>query len=74
MNSNELKSAGDISEEQKEIWFLTPEEVRSFPKYKNATDEEVWNVIHSLHRLALVCYEAFVKEEKSQANSNEVFE
>lgn len=42
--------------------FLTEEEVRSFPQFKNATTEEVNNIIDTLHDLALVTYALFCKE------------
>lgn len=46
--------------------FLTEKELRSFPKYKNASDEEIQNAIHTFHKLSLICYQAFCREEKSQ--------
>lgn len=50
--------------------FLTPEEVRSSPHYCNATEEEVANIINTLHDLALLTYEVFcqeVNQENKQA-------
>lgn len=43
--------------------FLTEAEVRSFPKFKNASDEQVQNIINTLHDLALISYQIFCKEE-----------
>jgi len=42
--------------------FLTEEEVRAFPQFKDVTDEEVKNIICTLHDLALITYEIFCKE------------
>lgn len=44
--------------------FLTEGEVRSFPQFKDATPEEVENIIGTLHDLALVCYEQFCRETR----------
>lgn len=48
--------------------FLTEAEVRSFPKFKNASDEQVQNIITTLHNLALVSYQVFCKEEKGEVS------
>lgn len=58
-----------VEKEEKKL-FLTEKEVRSYRKYKNATYDEVQNVINTLHTLALVCYEAFCKEEKAKEATN----
>lgn len=50
--------------EKDERLFLTEEEVRSFPQFKDATSEEVENIIDTLHDLALVTYELFCKETR----------
>jgi hypothetical protein len=52
-------------EKQESKLFLTEKELRAFPKYKHASDEEVQNAILTFHKLALICYEAFCKEEKA---------
>lgn len=57
-------------EKEEQKLFLTEAEVRSFPKYKDATDEEVRNIINTLHKLALICYEAFCKEERAEEAKN----
>jgi len=46
--------------------FLTEAEVRSIPKFKNASEEEVQNIITTLHNLALISYQVFCKEEKEE--------
>jgi hypothetical protein len=51
-------------EKQESKLFLTEKEIRSFPKYANASDEEVQAAILTFHKLALLCYEMFCKEEK----------
>ena len=53
-------------EKQESKLFLTEKELRSYPKYKNASDEEVQQAIITFHKLALICYQAFSKEEKAQ--------
>ncbi len=45
--------------------FLTEKQVRSFPLFENATDDEVQNIISSLHVLSLITYE-FVTGELNQ--------
>lgn len=51
-------------DKQESKLFLTEKELRNFPKYKNATDEEIKSAILIFHNLALICYQAFCKEEK----------
>lgn len=53
-------------EKQESKLFLTEEELRAFPKYKNASNEEVQNAILTLHKLAMICYQAFCKEEQAE--------
>lgn len=64
LNSNER-----IDKEEQKL-FLTDAEIRSFPKYKDAPDVEVQNAIITFHKLALICYEAFCKEEKIVEEKN----
>ena len=42
--------------------FLTEKQVRSFPGFENATDDEVQHIISSLHILSLITYELVTKE------------
>ena len=54
-----------LSENKPEIGkqlFLTEKEVRSFSSFENATDDEVQNIINSLHILSLITYELVVNE------------
>ncbi len=53
-------------EKQESKLFLTENELRAFPKYKNASDGEVQNAILTFHKLALICYQAFCKEEQQR--------
>lgn len=50
--------------------FLTENEVRSSLHYKDATDEEVANIIATLHDLALLTYDAFCRE----VNNSQILE
>jgi hypothetical protein len=68
MIEHRLKSANDLSQDEEQKLFLTAEEMRSFPKYANASDDEVWDAINTFHSLAIICYDAFVKEENKQAS------
>jgi hypothetical protein len=52
-------------EKQESKLFLTEKELRAFPGYKHATEEEVQNAILTFHKLALICYEAFCKEKRA---------
>ena len=56
-----LSQHSETSEAHKRL-FLTEEEVRSFPQFKDATPEEVENIISTLHDLALVCYGQFCRD------------
>lgn len=51
--------------------FLTEEQVRSFPQFKEASAHEVQNIIDTLHNLALVSYELFCREAKKDNELNE---
>ncbi|MCF7631136.1 hypothetical protein L3K75_14140 [[Ruminococcus] lactaris] len=51
--------------------FLTEEQVRSFPQFKDASALEVQNIIDTLHNLALVSYELFCREAKKDNELNE---
>lgn len=57
-------------EKQEAKLFLTEKELRAYPKYKDALDEEVQNAIQTFHKLALICYKAFCNEEQNGKLSN----
>ena len=42
--------------------FLTEKQVRSFSGFENATDDEVQQIISSLHILSLITYELVTRE------------
>ena len=42
--------------------FLTEKQVRSFLGFENATDDEVQQIINSLHILSLITYELVTRE------------
>ena len=53
--------------EQKEsksnqLLSLTEQQVRAYPEFSNATDEEVLHIINTLHQLSLIAYEVFAND------------
>ena len=53
--------------EQKEsksnqLLSLTEQQVRAYPEFSNATDEEVLHIINTLHQLSLITYEVFAND------------
>ena len=42
--------------------FLSEKQVRSFKEFENASDEEVINIINTLHQLSLITYEIITAE------------
>lgn len=54
------------SESEKRL-FLTESQVRAYPQFKDASPEEIINIINSLHQLALITYELVSKELNEQA-------
>ena len=51
--------------------FLTEKQVRSFSGFENATDDEVQQIITSLHILSLITYELVTKELNLQMVESE---
>lgn len=49
------------SDSEKKL-FLTESQVREYPQFKDASPEEIINIINSLHQLALITYELVSKE------------
>jgi hypothetical protein len=47
--------------------FLTEKEVRSVKGFDNISDEEVINIIHTLHEFSLITYELIEREINQQA-------
>jgi predicted ATP-grasp superfamily ATP-dependent carboligase len=46
--------------------FLTEKEVRSVKGFENISDEEVINIIHTLHEFSLITYELIEREINQQ--------
>ncbi|MEI9809766.1 MAG: hypothetical protein WDO16_18925 [Bacteroidota bacterium] len=59
------------SEAHKQL-FLSEQQVRSFPQFKDATAEEIENIIGTLHDLALISYELFCREVQENNESKMV--
>ncbi len=59
----------DHSETDKRL-YLTEEEVKSFPQFKDATPEEIENIIDTLHNLALTSYHLFCREMNNKSAIN----
>ena len=47
--------------------FLTEKQVRSVKGFENISDEEVINIIHTLHEFSLITYELIEREINQQA-------
>lgn len=47
--------------------FLTEKQVRSVKGFENISDEEVINIIHTLHEFSLITYELLEREINQQA-------
>jgi ribosomal protein S15P/S13E len=46
--------------------FLTESQVRAYPHFKDASPEEIINIINTLHQLALITYELVSQELNAQ--------
>jgi len=51
--------------------FLTEKQVRAYPQFRDATEEEIINIINSLHQLALITYDLVSAELNQQAGINQ---
>lgn len=69
MKKRKAETLNERVDKTEQKLFLTPTELRKYPKYKDASDEEIWNAINTFHSLALVCYDAFVREEAREEAS-----
>ncbi len=47
--------------------FLTEKQVRAYPQFRDAPEEEIINIINSLHQLALIAYDLVSAELNQQA-------
>ncbi len=52
--------------------FLSEQQVRSFPQFKDATPQEIENIIGTLHDLALISYELFCREVQENDESKTI--
>ena len=57
------------TEKEKRL-FLTEKQVRSFPGFENIPDEEVINIINTLHEFSLITYEVITAELNQQMLNN----
>jgi len=57
------------NESEQDCPFLTPEMLKSFPGFKDSSDEELLNVISSLKELSLILYAHIMKSEKEKNGS-----
>ena len=57
-------------ESEKQL-YLTEKQVRSFPGFENTSDEEVINIINTLHQFSLITYEVITAELNQQMIDNE---
>lgn len=48
--------------------FLTEQQVRAYPQFKDATDAEVVNIINTLHQFALIAYEIISRKINEEAD------
>lgn len=58
------------SERNGGLLMLTEEQIRAYPQFKDETDENVANIIDSLHKLSLITYE-IVQRELSEKSKDE---
>ena len=66
-----LEQHPEKSEAHKRL-FLSEQQVRSFPQFKDATPEEIENIIGTLHDLALISYELFCRQAQENDDSKSV--
>ena len=51
--------------------FLSEKQIRSFPGFENAPDDEVINIINTLHQLSLITYELITTELNQKLADNQ---
>lgn len=57
--------------EARQQLFLTEAQIRKYPQFTDASQEEIINIINSLHQLALITYEIVSREINSKAQIQE---
>lgn len=55
----------DILNSEKAL-FLTEKQVRAYPQFRDVSEEEIINIINTLHQLALISYEVVTAELNRQ--------
>jgi len=60
----------DILNSEKAL-FLTEKQVRAYLQFRDAPEEEIINIINTLHQLALITYEVVSAELNQQAGINQ---
>ena len=55
----------DILNPEKAL-FLTEKQVRAYPQFRDVSEEEIINIINTLHQLALISYEVVTAELNRQ--------
>jgi hypothetical protein len=65
---NEWLDENKIDSRTTDRLFLTHEQIRAYPQFKDATDEEVVNIINTLHQFALITYEIISREINANAD------
>ena len=51
--------------------FLSEKQIRSFPGFENTPDDEVINIINTLHQLSLITYELITTELNQKLADNQ---
>ena len=51
--------------------FLSEKQIRSFPGFENTPDEEVINIINTLHQFSLITYELITTELNQKLADNQ---
>ena len=59
-------------EKETKALFLTANEIRAVSGYENISDEEVINVINTLHQLSLITYSTVTNELNAEMHKQEV--
>ena len=62
---------GDNNTENGNRLFLTEKQIRSFPGFENTPDDEVINIINTLHQLSLITYELITTELNQKLADNQ---
>lgn len=66
VNPQDWKQDQQSSSESEKKLFLTESQIRAYPQFKDASSEEIINIINSLHQLALITYELASQELNAQ--------